>query len=656
MNKCLSFFCVSVLIFLAGFSPLVFSQENISVDVTAERETEEVPLSSATATVITADEIAESGASGIVEILEKVPGIAFRSPLAGPGSEEITMRGFGDNAHGRVLVLVDGNRMNNPDMKGINWNAISLMDIERIEILDGSASVRYGNNAVAGVINIITKKTGKTQTNITLSAGSFWNNQEGISHQQSTDWGRFSISAEHLGSEGYRDRSAYDTANAALQGTIDFTDKLSLSLKGSFADLNYEMPGSIFKNDYDDNPTTALNWNDEASEHHISTGVELEWVVSDTIDIQIPLSYQGVFTEVDTASWFSYINRNTNSAEAHPAVNFNFAINEMPLNINAGADFYYAHLRTKSYADVNRKGTPTADLTIDEFNSGYFLTTGFKPLKTLSFNAGVRYDFITVDSKNENTFKQAFVYEAGAAYKPFDFINVYTKYSSLFRFPFTDEMIETYPVFYVNDDLKPESGFNVEGGIIFHFDKWITLNANIFYMKLTDEIAYNGEHNQNLDRTQRIGTNASLLSKPLHFLELQGTYSYVNAEFTNGVNKGNIVPLVSAHQISGTVAFVLPWNIKIGIDMDYRGPFFQGSDFANNLSEVDGYFLLGASVSYSLDNDNRHWMILFQVKNLLNTTYSPYVTQGYQPPDYMPENAYYPGNGREFNLSVQYRF
>ncbi len=86
-------------------------------------------------------------------------------------------------------------------------------------------------------------------------------------------------------------------------------------------------------------------------------------------------------------------------------------------------------------------------------------------------------------------------------------------------------------------------------------------------------------------------------------------------------------------------------NIRLGIDLNYRGDSYQAGDYANSLAKVDDYFLLGASLSYILDKDNQHWMILFEGRNLLNTNYGLVYWGGY-----------YPGNGREFNLSVQYRF
>jgi iron complex outermembrane receptor protein len=80
-----------------------------------------------------------------------------------------------------------------------SWDTINLSEVERIEVLDGGASVQYGDNAQAGVINIITKKSGAAQTDITVSGGSFFQNEQRFSHHRPTDWGGFTVSGGHRG-------------------------------------------------------------------------------------------------------------------------------------------------------------------------------------------------------------------------------------------------------------------------------------------------------------------------------------------------------------------------------------------------------------------------------------------------------------------------
>jgi len=84
----------------------------------------------------------------------------------------VTMRGLDGSA--RVLVLLDGVPLNKSAGGSINWHLISIDAIDRIEVLKGPASAIYGNNAMAGVISITTKKpVKKIQGNVGLFGGTY---------------------------------------------------------------------------------------------------------------------------------------------------------------------------------------------------------------------------------------------------------------------------------------------------------------------------------------------------------------------------------------------------------------------------------------------------------------------------------------------------
>ena len=122
------------------------------VVVTGTRFEEEIAKIPANVSVIDEEEIADSNAKNIIEVLKYEEGISVRDKLGNGKGAEIDLRGFGETASYNVLVLVDGRRVNEIDLSGVDWAQIPLEQVERIEILRGTGSVLYGDNAVGGVI------------------------------------------------------------------------------------------------------------------------------------------------------------------------------------------------------------------------------------------------------------------------------------------------------------------------------------------------------------------------------------------------------------------------------------------------------------------------------------------------------------------------
>jgi len=126
-----------------------------------EREKSDVPAS---ATVITAEEIRRSPAQSADELLSDVVGIDVRhgiGVLSTSTSNKVTMRGLAGTTEGRTLLLIDGVPANDIYGGAIEWNAVPLDDIERIEVVRGASSALYGSNAMGGVINIISRSPGE---------------------------------------------------------------------------------------------------------------------------------------------------------------------------------------------------------------------------------------------------------------------------------------------------------------------------------------------------------------------------------------------------------------------------------------------------------------------------------------------------------------
>src|SRR5262245_35006825 len=117
-------------------------------------------ITGASSTVITSADIARSPGQTVQDILAREPGIQVQSLFGSVNGAQTTvdMRGFGATATSNTLVLVNGRRLNDIDLAGVDLSAIPRNSIERIEITRGnSGGVLYGDGAVGGVINIVTK-------------------------------------------------------------------------------------------------------------------------------------------------------------------------------------------------------------------------------------------------------------------------------------------------------------------------------------------------------------------------------------------------------------------------------------------------------------------------------------------------------------------
>ena len=129
--------------------------------------------SSATVYVLTSEQIKSSGVSTTSDVLRGIPGVQV-DDLFGNGSQiNVSVRGFSSTANANTLILVNGRRLNYSDTASPDLHHILPRDIERIEVLVGSAGSLYGDQAVGGVINIITKRPVDNFHQIVTRVGSF---------------------------------------------------------------------------------------------------------------------------------------------------------------------------------------------------------------------------------------------------------------------------------------------------------------------------------------------------------------------------------------------------------------------------------------------------------------------------------------------------
>lgn len=175
---------------LYELAPVVVSATKIAESV------EKVPAS---VSVVTAKDIEDHNYSSTAQALGQLPGV-YLSPVADGG---ISMRGF---VSSDILVMVDGQPVNNGWNGSVDWSMIPIQNIERIEVVRGAASSLYGGRAVGGVIQITTKqnKEDGLHGDVLLSTGSNSSTKQVYNAQVKKDKWDVNIGYEKRKTDGWR--------------------------------------------------------------------------------------------------------------------------------------------------------------------------------------------------------------------------------------------------------------------------------------------------------------------------------------------------------------------------------------------------------------------------------------------------------------------
>lgn len=149
------------------------------VVVTATRIKAEASDSPASVTVVNAKDIEAKNVSRLGDALDQVPGLYLRGGALGQsqgtiGTSGMSLRGIDQT---KVLVLLDGQPIQDASSGKVNWRIPFVEDVARIEVVPGSFSSLYGSNAIGGVINIITKQPDKREFTAKVKKG--WGDASG---------------------------------------------------------------------------------------------------------------------------------------------------------------------------------------------------------------------------------------------------------------------------------------------------------------------------------------------------------------------------------------------------------------------------------------------------------------------------------------------
>ena len=295
---------------VGSFPAQTVAQEAIQLEemvVTATRtarETEKIP---ARVTVITREQIEGSGASNVPEVLRNLAGV-FVSDLNGNGQNQtVDMGGFGETANRHVAVTIDGRRINPIDQSGPRWAAIDLANVERIEVLAGGGSVLYGDQAMGGVINIITREPEEgLKFRVEAGGGNLDTFKTAVGLNYGTDRTGIVLDAVTRSTDGYRDNSASEQSSFAGKFTRRFSDRAAGRFQLDYIDADYEFPGALTAAQMAQNRRQTLTPDDEESMRAatLSTGIDLDLGSAGRLDLGV--SFRDEHRDTDMVSWWTY--------------------------------------------------------------------------------------------------------------------------------------------------------------------------------------------------------------------------------------------------------------------------------------------------------------------------------------------------------------
>ena len=200
-------------------------------------------------------DISDSGAVTLFDYLSKFTGLQVASAFGDNNSPFLSMRGYGlENGHQNMVISMNGQRLNNIDMSTPVLGSISLQDIERIEITKGTGSTLYGDGAMAGTVQIITKPLdgGRAQIHAGNKGANGWGTQVGMQK----DGVQLSASADGRDHAGYVDKNS--------KGFRDSNQASNWQVEGGWSNLsNVQLKAFVNRSEIDsryNNSMTEAQW------------------------------------------------------------------------------------------------------------------------------------------------------------------------------------------------------------------------------------------------------------------------------------------------------------------------------------------------------------------------------------------------------------
>jgi iron complex outermembrane receptor protein len=628
-----AFFYLSQAVFAQGHSTVIPEVRQSNQPVVNRR------YAQVQTTHIKREEIKTSPATNLSELLSQEQSIVRVTNNSMDSSQTaLSIRGFGDNAAANSLILVDGFPLTNVSLLTPNFNSIALADIERIDIVQGSQGSLWGDQAVGGVVNIITRHPEKFVADAQLGLGSFQQNYfNALLGSKFSSGFFFKAFGFTNNTDNYRKHNHQRNESIYGQSGIDYA-RGTLSIGFQSSETTVMFPGGLSQQQFDSDASQAVNFKNFS---HIKTQI-LQLLDKHELNPDLILETRISHQQVDGDGVIgSAFNRNEWENSFNPKLTGLIRDKKFTLGYlvqNSQYNFINSSIHERAHAVQN----DVYAQTIIPLTNLVDLTLGAR--LAWQYNTAEEIIGQPVDSMN-----RVFVTEQGVSYHPSPEWQFFIRRDGNFRFPKANEETWSPPGTAV---LQTQTGVSYEAGITRNTDKQKS-QLNLYQLELNHEIAFDptqtpeqpfGQY-RNFETTRRRGITLTEYYRLTPEFALDAQINYVDPRFASGPFSGKRIPAVPSYTANAGVNYDFIENWRVKYSALYTGARFASLDDANIGKRLGGYWISTIALQYI----RKSFDVSFEIDNMFNQKYSTYTLFT------APSNSYlyYPGAGRSYLLTIK---
>ena len=554
--------------------------------------------------IYTAKDISRSGSSSLFNFLSQHTSLNILPSYGNKSAPLIDIRGYGiESGYQNVVITVDGERINNLDMSPQIIGSIPLSSIANIEIIKGSGSIRHGDGAMGGVINITTSDY--IENSIQTSFGSHGLNNNNINVGYKGEKFSIGLSASDDNDDG---QSKVDTKGKKAESSnkynklkvnIDPTDDLNLFFTSSNVRSNIFYVGPLTKAEFDADPSqigaNAGSRQYTSYDYDIDRySVGLNYKINPLLGINF-LFFQEDKSNHSIAWWgssvYDYDNEGLNITL--PFSGENFAI-------------------TSGFESFNAQRKNGSVITTKD-NKAFYVDTEIQANAKTIISAGARHEQVDYKYKDASvltTDESLNAYDIGVNYVFNEQLSIFSNFNHSFQAPDVDRFFyfdfgSGGTVF--NEFLEPAKSNTLNIGFT-HQTKQNSLSLTSYYSKVENELVFNPNTflNDNIDNSKKYGLELQNTMQLNDKLSANLTYNYVKAEIgsnAQGLTDGNDMPGVPRQMALVNINYQFTTNGYVNLSHAWKEKTFIFSDFANSNSQKQPqYNSTDLSVNYAVNN------------------------------------------------------